>query len=262
MAPVLPVGPRIVNPRSRQAVGLRAAWPLTDAGGLTVHNAGEERQFDHTISSASTVTSVATERGMALSFTGGYTSLSSTNAEPLVFSGPHSGCVWVRGATLANADDSPFSHISASPYNGWMIWRTANTTYNLYVNGANRVKWASVALSEWHHLAWTWNGSTYQLYLDGLPGSSASYSTAPTSTGQTLYIGRYSWGASDYRGRIRDARLYGRALSAHDVRDIYANPDDLYQPEDDSWLWAALAGGGVGSSGPHKGSLALMGIGR
>lgn len=78
--------------------------------------------------------------------------------------------------------------------------------------------------NRWHHLVAVRN-SPYsgQLYVDGVLDSSASVAPSQQSTIRTttpLIIG--AGNGNFYTGQIDDARIYNRALSADDVRQLFA----------------------------------------
>lgn len=80
----------------------------------------------------------------------------------------------------------------------------------------------------WHHVAATYDrDGNMVLYVNGSSAASASISahSAVNCNGSALlYVGQY--GSSNFLfGRIRDCRVYNRALSASEVSDIYNHTD-------------------------------------
>jgi hypothetical protein len=79
----------------------------------------------------------------------------------------------------------------------------------------------------WHHVAYTFDGSTHQLYVDGF--SQASTTAAPqTAVPTRLELGRW-WGPWDDKdwyevldGRMDDVRLYARAFSQEEIGRLVA----------------------------------------
>jgi len=81
----------------------------------------------------------------------------------------------------------------------------------------------------WHHLAFTWNGPEGRLYVDGQDATESSSSgTGAMVSSFDLYIGRYyyvpdgRWYSWD--GSIDEVRIYNRALSADEIREISVIP--------------------------------------
>jgi len=73
--------------------------------------------------------------------------------------------------------------------------------------------------SAWHHVVGTYNGSTVNVYVDGV--SVASSSKSGVFTTFTPKIGGTSAGSENYTGFIDEVRIYNRALSASEVLGMY-----------------------------------------
>ena len=74
----------------------------------------------------------------------------------------------------------------------------------------------------WHHLAYTWDGATNALYLDGVLDTTSTTAHSQTATPVTTHIGVGYGGVNYFGGQMDDARVYSRALSAVDVAALYA----------------------------------------
>lgn len=87
---------------------------------------------------------------------------------------------------------------------------------------------SALPVGSWHHVAVTLDGSTSTgiLYLDGVPVASNSISLRPWQTlPQNNNLGRSQVGSSYFSGAISSLRIFGRALPAAEISDIYlANP--------------------------------------
>lgn len=135
----------------------------------------------------------------------------------------------------------------------WIYWNgTDDTTpvsfdqYNLWLKGGNigfntgyttdLYGTSSTGLANgWHHVVAVFqNGSVTgsQLYIDGVKKTLATLGTAPNSANAyattTLRIGTWggSPGTSVLVGRIDEAKLYNRGLSAAEVAALYAETHD------------------------------------
>ncbi|MGN9911248.1 family 43 glycosylhydrolase [Phytohabitans sp. LJ34] len=113
----------------------------------------------------------------------------------------------------------------------------------------------------WKHLAYTQTGTTGVLYEDGVEVSrNSSVTITPGSIGAGLttanYIGRSLYSGDRYfRGKVRDFRVYERAISATEV-DQLATPANTRAVADDT---AALS---LGDTSGVTGDLALPATGR
>lgn len=72
----------------------------------------------------------------------------------------------------------------------------------------------------WHHLALTYNGSALVSYIDGAQTATNSV-TGTITTGSPTNIGNY--GGYYANGYIDDVRIYNRALSANEVKQLYSS---------------------------------------
>lgn len=95
--------------------------------------------------------------------------------------------------------------------------RTASSWTNQFAVGTSNVN-----DSRWHLGVGTFDGTTFRVYVDGvLEGSRVPDNPFVTSTAPWS-IGRYGPSiAEPFRGQIDDVRVYNRALSAAEIRDLY-----------------------------------------
>ena len=95
-----------------------------------------------------------------------------------------------------------------------------------YISGGPNHCSAAVGTGEWHHVVGTFDGKHLRLYVDGTLGAAAA-SKAPTvgtagpfRMGNSTGEARYTKGAH-FHGLLDEVRVYGRALSADEVRRHY-----------------------------------------
>lgn len=87
-----------------------------------------------------------------------------------------------------------------------MIWRfDDNSTMRLYLStdtgftdiannvAGTKTNWNT---SDWYHIALTWDGTTYRVFVDGVEEISVTSSTATYGSAQQMYIG--CWTSGDY----------------------------------------------------------------
>jgi len=80
---------------------------------------------------------------------------------------------------------------------------------------------------EWHHVAGTYDGLQYVLYIDGVQDGAAVAATGPiaTNTSNKFVIGAFlktsdPAAKKEYDGFIDDVRVYDHILSASEIKDI------------------------------------------
>jgi hypothetical protein len=90
------------------------------------------------------------------------------------------------------------------------------------------------ALGSWHQFIFTKIGTTYTIYIDGVPASGTNYETVgnsedagvvglsaiPSGITAPLTIG-YAEGSGYFNGKLDDLRIYNRALSSSEVAQLY-----------------------------------------
>ncbi len=75
---------------------------------------------------------------------------------------------------------------------------------------------------EWHHIIMMYTGSKGQLYLDNVKIIDKNHSTnLDLAALKTIIGGYYSATARTFDGQIDDVRIYNRALSASEIRELY-----------------------------------------
>lgn len=92
-------------------------------------------------------------------------------------------------------------------------------------SGSTMTSNATIATSTWTHVAFSYSGSTRALYINGVLDSSGSYSTDPgTPATYSTYLGSMGHGGGltyTLDGALDDMRLYSRALSAEEIKQLY-----------------------------------------
>lgn len=77
----------------------------------------------------------------------------------------------------------------------------------------------TLSTNTWYHIALTWDGTTYFVYVDGVPRATGSYAGL-TSLGSIADIGNtgnYTYRIESWHGLIDDVRIYNQVLDANDV---------------------------------------------
>ena len=97
--------------------------------------------------------------------------------------------------------------------------------------------WVSATANAWNHVAVVYSGLTVTIYLNGVPSAPVTGGLYDYSIG-TLDIGGSRIGGtttrSAFRGLIDDAAIYNRALSAAEIKDLYAEgfkPSIMLEPQ-------------------------------
>lgn len=78
---------------------------------------------------------------------------------------------------------------------------------------------------KWHHFVYTYDGSTEKIYVDGKVAASNAISGTMTSNSENLSICEEKSSISQsmpWLGNVDDVMFFTKALTAYDVRNIYA----------------------------------------
>lgn len=102
----------------------------------------------------------------------------------------------------------------------------------------------AVAVNTWSHVCGVWEATNRRTAYLNAGGSHGPETTNVVPAGlQRTVIGARS--ATNYMsGMIADVRFYNRALTLNEIKQIYRNPWELYQPVVRWWVGAALGSGG------------------
>jgi hydrogenase maturation factor HypE len=83
---------------------------------------------------------------------------------------------------------------------------------------------SAVPLSAWTHLAWTYDGTTLRMFVNGVQVSSRAVSGAVAATAGALRIGGNSIWGEYFRGQIDEVRIYNRPLTAAEIQTDMSTP--------------------------------------
>jgi len=79
----------------------------------------------------------------------------------------------------------------------------------------------SIALHEWTHVAMVYNGSCFQLFINGNPDGSCHGGGLGVGGSFPMRIGSYDSISYAFKGSIDEVAVWGRAISNNEVKDLY-----------------------------------------
>lgn len=158
--------------------------------------------------------------------TGDYINLGS---EQQISSQNATASIWYK-QNGNSGDSSATTHqfISANTYNpfNWLCSRNNRASY--WINGGENNGWhlgtTDLSDNKWHHIALVFElnkNKTYSLYVDGNLESQETNSDGALNTTYIRYIATYDGVNRLANGTIDDVRVYNRALSPAEIRDLY-----------------------------------------
>lgn len=112
-----------------------------------------------------------------------------------------------------------FSYGDSSPGKtfGAYASKQGNIYFQGYGNGNDFATESSYDLSNWLHLAYTYDGTTAKIYVNGVESASREIELATGSTNYLYFL--------ESNGAFDDVRIYNRTLSADEVQGIYEEPE-------------------------------------
>lgn len=95
------------------------------------------------------------------------------------------------------------------------IYQSSGTTWKC-ANGTT-----TPATNRWYHVVGIFDGSTIKIYVNGIQEGSATSVLATNNSSWNLTIGGWINVGYDQAGTVDDARIYNRALSASEIKQLY-----------------------------------------
>lgn len=184
--------------------------------------------------SGSTATDVAgTNDGATTGATVGVTGILGTTAysfdgtdDFVDLGNPHDLTGGYTISAWANFDDVTSNHVvyaaGAGAYQTLFRSESGNIVYfHNHSGGGGKITGSAISTGTWYHIAVTWDGSTFQTYLNATPDGSGAFSDLQNASTQHKLGERVSTSGEHMSGDIDDARVYGRALTGAEIQTLY-----------------------------------------
>ncbi len=163
--------------------------------------------------------------GSGLAFDGTNDSVTIPHSPSLALAGAFSMAAWVNPAISTTNFKSVmvknYSHFLYASVKGYC----GNGAVLVGFVGSAGTKTACdrnpLPANAWTHLAATNDGSVLRLYRNGVLTSSAAVTGAPVASTGTLQLGASRVSGENFNGKLDDARVYNRALSASEVLALF-----------------------------------------
>ena len=147
--------------------------------------------------------------------------------------------MWANPSGFA-ANTYLFSHYNS----GNRIYIYSSATGSLFVRMGSTTAadtGKDLVLFKWSHIALSWDGTNYYVYLDGLLIYTNTYADLTTLT-TVAYISILNGVNQAWQGKVDLPMVYNRALSASEVQQLYREPLHTFE-RDDFALWTGAMGG-------------------
>ena len=116
-----------------------------------------------------------------------------------------------------------FGHTSTTNWTSTIQLYTYEQSNRLYLGlgdtHARHPDIQTLSTHTWYHIALTWDGTTYLVYVDGVAKATGNYTGLSTlgSTAEIGNTGNPTYRVESWHGLIDDVRTYDRVLDANDV---------------------------------------------
>lgn len=215
-------GLRIEDPSESNLV---AYWKLDEAQGTTFRDVSGSGNTGTLFATGTTWTgapgSVSFDDAAALKLDGatGYASMGVTNLPAA--NATQTISLWAKLGSTSGIQNLVALVASAA---------TSGVQIGLRNNLLSAWTWGGTALvsvtppgdGAWHHIAYTWDGTTDRLYLDGVVTSATGATPHQAATPTAAYLGTYNGSAELYGGSLDDVRVYNKTLSAAQITQLAA----------------------------------------
>ncbi|MBA3365238.1 MAG: LamG domain-containing protein [Actinobacteria bacterium] len=127
----------------------------------------------------------------------------------------------------SSSPNNDYGALLGIDYRRRLLWRVSDGRLLTQFDGGNFVSSIGASANAWHHIVYSFDGSTERFYIDGAPVG--SHTTTAPNWNADFAVGILATDATQHRlnGLVDEVAVYGRALSAVDVkahRDAAVSP--------------------------------------
>jgi hypothetical protein len=166
--------------------------------------------------------------GQGLVFNGTNNYVNAGNTASLSISGNITVALWAKWTASGDFYVALSKNDSGANQNGYAFWTHAffgqQMVFQIGDNTTRHIEVLSGGTpndGRWHHFVGTWDGAIVRVYLDGVEGGNDAYTYTLVSSAFPLNIGKNANGAEYFPGSLDDVRVYNRALSAAEIKQLY-----------------------------------------
>ena len=130
---------------------------------------------------------------------------------------------WVNYSTLPSGFDGAF--LGTQSFSTGLGFYAVSGVIRFAIEGYNTnyvANTVTLSTNQWYHFCGTWNGSTIELFVNGVSQGTDSYSGSITTSNQ-LFLGRVLNNSYNINGKLSNVAIYNTALSASNVATLYNN---------------------------------------
>jgi hypothetical protein len=167
-------------------------------------------------------TKVSGKLGQALKFNGTSNVVNMGNAAGFVIGTEATYSAWVKPAVLQNGGIVS-KWTSAAEDKNLRMRSSGKFTFFLYntFSGGELLSNTVATVNTWYHVVGVYDGSQAKIYINGVLDNFKDASGNVGDNNGSMYVG-WNQGSNWYfNGSIDDVRIYNKALSATEIRQLY-----------------------------------------
>ena len=127
---------------------------------------------------------------------------------------------WTKNSSNPGWYDGPICKANMWHDDGWGFhYNPWTDKFEFFIE--SREASASINPLQWNHVAGTYDGNTIRIYVNGVEGTSDTYSGS-VDRGERLRIGRCNSNSDTINGLVDDVRIYDRVLSTEEIGTLAA----------------------------------------
>ncbi|TAN57910.1 DUF4215 domain-containing protein [Patescibacteria group bacterium] len=166
--------------------------------------------------------------GRCLEFDGADDYVEISNSPLLSFSSPFTIEGWINLAQYTGSAAMIFDKYDGAGVKGLELYvRTVGPCANKFEGSPNNndycdsVSGTNIDLNAWYHIAQTYNGANFRIYVNGVEQGSGLPFTGNISNNQSLRFGSDANGNSKFKGKMDEMHIWNKALTDNQIQSIY-----------------------------------------
>lgn len=98
-----------------------------------------------------------------------------------------------------------------------------DSPFSMWTANSCQTDFATIPTGQWSHLVGTWNGTTNRTYLNGVQSNATACGSPPSALSRFSIGGRFNGSitSENFSGKMDELRIYNRALTASEVKQLY-----------------------------------------
>jgi hypothetical protein len=157
--------------------------------------------------------------------------VSISNESAFDFVSDFSVSLWIKTSfTYSSVIASIFGKIAAGFTSGFDLILSTTSKLRFAIRGSSSIDTTTASTTVvndniWHHVVCIGTATSAKMFIDGVQSCSVSGTWTPTTNNSdVLFFRRYLSESSFFPGTIDEPRIYDRALTADEVRELYQGP--------------------------------------